>query len=73
MWLYKVKRKVLCGYPDITNSYICVASNMVEAFDLRKQLCFEGELGDVCFEELAYNMKGPARSLSSSCSACRSH
>lgn len=73
MQLYKVKRKVFCSEPDIINSYICVASNMNQAFDLRGGLfCFgDVKLGDVSFEVLATVVNGPARLISSSCSACQ--
>lgn len=73
MQLYKVKRKVFSSEPDVTNSYICVASNMREAFDLgnTKLFCFNVELGDVSFEVLATVVNGPARIISSSCSACQ--
>lgn len=73
MQLYKVKRKVFCSEPDIINSYVCVSSNMMTALELGKTLFggFPRELKDVCFEILATVVNGPARIISSSCSACQ--
>ena len=73
MQLYKVKRKVPSSAPDIINSYVCVAGNMMAALELGKSLFsgFPTELNDVCFVILATVVNGPPRLISSNCSACQ--
>jgi hypothetical protein len=52
--------------------FVWLAGNMMAALELGKSLSgFHTELKDVCFVILATIVNGPARIISSCCSACQ--